>query len=769
MTPFSSATAASPALVFDATGAGLAPTAARTEARGAVAPDGRVLGATNFHLTLDGEPLPLVSGELILQRYPVDEWPEAVRALRDGGCSVVSSYVFWGQVEPRAGEFDFTGSNDVRRFAQVCADEGMLFAPRVGPFNNSEFLLGGLPPWLYGMPLTERSDDPRYLARVGRYFERLAEELRGLYWSDGGPIVVVQLENELTHAPNDWRTLFGYTATDHRGPGAADFDAHMASLRGLAIDAGILPPYFSMTAWGLPGDLPTEGYLPSYGAYMDLHPNTGGNHTLTTFVPGDYPTRGVDPILFSELGTGSPARAAYRAMTPPESMLTTAVTRLASIESIFLGYYLFHGGTNPVRGDGFGWTTKEPAFPQRSYDFWAPVSEFGERRESFHLALPFNRFVQEFGADLARTEVVQPADPVVDPDEDRLRAVLRADGSRGFVFLVNHGDIHPLSERAGVTVTVATDAGTVAFPRRAELTVASSAALVLPIGLDLGAGLTLATATAQPLARLGSAVTPVVAFHAPAGSVAEFAFTGIGVEAVEAGTGVEVFDDPDGATVLVTVDAARSFRIAGPGGTVELITLPTDQAEHSAIVATPAGRQLVSSDAELSTRGTTVELSLLRPLGEGDGTAAVLRRHTSGTDLVVDLPAPAIAVDAIAVEQLAPGRALLTLRDPAADVDGLWLDIAYSGDLCRLFDAATGLLVADDFSRGIPWRIRLGRFADALRADGLQLRVEPLSERVEVPDDEGILLDHAEQPQGDATIDGLAFAERVTTVVDLGA
>jgi hypothetical protein len=176
---------------------------------------------------------------------------------------------------------------------------------------------------------------------------------------------------------------------------------------------------------------------------------------------------------------------------------------------------------------------------------------------------------------------------------------------------------------------------------------------------------------------------------------------------------------------------------------------------------------LVTSDSELSHVGDSIELSRIVPVG-GAGTSAVLRRPGFGADLRIELPAPASRAP-ILVETLGEGRALLTVDDPAADLDELWLDVAYTGDLVRLFDAGSGILVGDDFSRGIPWRLRLGRFERALRGPGLQLRVEPVSSVVEVANEEGILFDHSERPEGDARIDGLEFSERVTAQTPIAA
>lgn len=718
---------------------------------GGTDPQGRRLTANNYHFEIDGRPLPLVAGELQFQRYPAEEWEHAVLALKSAGCTMVSSYVFWNLVEPRPGEFDFTGGNDVRRFTELCHRHGMLFSPRIGPYNNAEFSVGGLPPWLYGMPLTERSNDPRYLRLVGRYYRRLGQELSGLYWQDGGPVTVVQLENELTHAPNDWRTLFGYTATDHRGPTGNDFTTHMEHLRQLALEAGIAAPVFSMTGWGAgTGEPPSDAFLVGYGGYMDLHPRPR-NSALTVFGSQDFPFRGHLPVAFCELGGGSPTRAAYRPVTAPDDVLIGALTRLGTIETIMLGYYMMHGGTNPVRGD-FGWMTKEPEFSLLSYDFGAPVSEFGERRAPFYRTVPVNRFVTEFGPELARMRAVQSAEPVTDPEEDRLRTAVRSDGASAFVFLANYGNRTPLSARDDVSLAVTLDKENIRFPRCSRLSVAAGSSAILPVGLDLGDGVTLVSATAQPLARLRDHTV----FFRPGDGDVEYALRGMDDTRLAG---------PDGVTTVVMGDGSLTV-----GNTLQIVTLSREQAEHSQVAYLAGERRLVTSPDDLTLDGDTVTVSRRVPLGTAPGPfawdvlpapdavrmdgsdaeeeqAGPLARYTTAA------PRPALAQDAVVVEKLSPSRWLLRVPDAEADeLDSLWADIDYAGDLCRMFDAGTGTLIGDDFHHGVPWRVRLGRFRHALAGEGVQLRVEPRATAERTADAEGILLDSREEIHGPAEI-----------------
>lgn len=758
---------------FDAHDAALVLDDSAVRSWGRPNPAGAQLGANNYFLTLDGRPFPIVSGELIMQRYPRGEWAEAIAALRAGGCTMVSSYLFWSLVEPTPGRFDFTGQNDIRTFAQLCADHGMLFAPRIGPFNNSEFLLGGLPPWLYGMPLTERSNDPAYLDRVGAYFDAVAGQLEGLYWQDGGSIVVVQLENELSHAPNDWSTLFGYTATDHRGPEGEEFTRHMETLQELARSSGIRPPYFAMTGWRTAGDVP-DGFLPSYAGYMDLHHRPGANNVLTTFTYADYPYRGRLPVIFSELGTGSPARAAYRPMTPTPMTVTTALTRLGSVESIFLGYYMFHGGTNPVRGDGFGWMTKEPAFALRSYDFWAPVSEFGERRDSFYALNLVNRFVQDFGAELADMQVVHPDDPVTDPDDDRVRTVIRSDGNSAFVFISNYGNNIPLGDRKDVRFDVTLRDETMRFPRHEPLQIAAGDGVILPVALDLGADVVLASGLAWPIARMSSGTTKTTVLAAVQGRT-EYVLRGVRADDLAVPEDSAIIEETDGVTVIFPASDASTITVSRPGGLVKIVTISRDQARHLQSFGEGAHRVLVTSPDEFDGTAREITVSRRRELGESfdvGSTVSTIRADGAVSAFEITLPPAPSSEDALVVERLSETRVVITAA-PGASADSpdplpdLWADIAYTGDLCRLFDAETGLLIGDDFNRGIPWRLKLGRFSGQLRSRGVQLRAEPIARKESIIDPTGILLDNVTYIEGVVEIRDIRLTQTVRVPVAL--
>lgn len=95
----------------------------------------------------------------------------------------------------------------MRRFIELCGQRGLNFVLRIGPFVHGEWRNGGLPDWLYGQPFGVRSNDPRYLAHVGRFYNEIGAQVEGLLFRDGGPIIAIHIENEYMHAGAPWETV----------------------------------------------------------------------------------------------------------------------------------------------------------------------------------------------------------------------------------------------------------------------------------------------------------------------------------------------------------------------------------------------------------------------------------------------------------------------------------------------------------------------------------------------------------------------------------
>jgi len=164
-----------------------------------VRPDGFVL---------DGRPFQYRCGELHFSRIPRAYWPHRLRMLRALGLNAVSPYIFWSVHEPAHGKYVFRGEADVAAFVRLAAAEGLKVLLRPGPYVCAEWDFGGLPPWLLATPdIRVRCCDPRFLAAARAWLLRLGRELAPLQSSRGGPIILVQVENEYGSYGDDQRYL----------------------------------------------------------------------------------------------------------------------------------------------------------------------------------------------------------------------------------------------------------------------------------------------------------------------------------------------------------------------------------------------------------------------------------------------------------------------------------------------------------------------------------------------------------------------------------
>lgn len=147
----------------------------------------------------------MISGEMHPARIPREYWRHRVQMARAMGCNTVAAYIFWNYHESKEGSFDFeTGNRNIREFIKICQEENMWVILRPGPYVCAEWDFGGLPPYLLKIPdIKIRCMDTRYMAAATRYINRLSKEIVPLQCSKGGPIVMVQIENEYGSFGND--------------------------------------------------------------------------------------------------------------------------------------------------------------------------------------------------------------------------------------------------------------------------------------------------------------------------------------------------------------------------------------------------------------------------------------------------------------------------------------------------------------------------------------------------------------------------------------
>ncbi|MCX5144550.1 MULTISPECIES: beta-galactosidase family protein [unclassified Streptomyces] len=302
--------------------------------------------------TLDGEPFRLLSGGMHYFRTHPGQWSDRLRKARLMGLNTVETYVPWNLHQPRPDSFSLDGGLDLPRFLGLAAAEGLHVLLRPGPYICAEWEGGGLPSWLLAEPdIRLRSRDPRFLAAVDDYFDRLLTPLRPYLASRGGPVLAVQVENE-----------YGAYGDD---TGYLEYLA--ASLRRCGVDV----PLFTCDQ---PADL-ERGALPGVLATANFGSRSDeGLATLRAHQPKG-------PLMCTEFwigwfdrwGAHHVVRDAGHAARELDELLSTGAS---------VNFYMFHGGTN------FGFTngandkhTYRPTVT--SYDYDAPLDEAGDPTEKF--------------------------------------------------------------------------------------------------------------------------------------------------------------------------------------------------------------------------------------------------------------------------------------------------------------------------------------------------------------------------------------------------
>ena len=151
----------------------------------------------NKTFLLNGEPFIVKAAEVHYPRIPRPYWEHRIQMCKALGMNSVCIYIFWNIHEQKEGEFDFTDNNDIAEFCRIAQKNGMYVIVRPGPYVCAEWEMGGLPWWLLkkkDIKLRER--DPYFMERVKIFEEKVGEQLKPLTIQNGGPIIMMQVENE---------------------------------------------------------------------------------------------------------------------------------------------------------------------------------------------------------------------------------------------------------------------------------------------------------------------------------------------------------------------------------------------------------------------------------------------------------------------------------------------------------------------------------------------------------------------------------------------
>lgn len=448
-------------------------------------------------LLIDGRRVVPVMGEIHYSRIPADEWSDEVRKMKDGGVTVAATYVFWNHVEEREGVFDWSGQRDLRRFIEICKKAELPVVLRLGPFCHGEVRNGGIPDWMFTKGCKMREENATFMHYAERLYRQIFTQVQGLQWKDGGPVIAVQFDNE------------------YRGRGS-----YLMALKRIALSIGFDLPFYTRTGWPeLRTPVPFGEMLPLYGDYADgfwerSTKETAGNYykafnfkafrsstAIATEQLGEQKERlnKADeqyPYFTCELGSGMMTAYHRRPYIYPEDSYSMALVKLGSGSNL-LGYYMYHGGTNPEGMKYLNENQRTPAtnyndMPVKTYDFQAPLGEFGQRYPHYYTLRKLHLFCHDFGETLAMMDATFPSpQDIRKGDDTQLRWSYRSQGDSGFVFVNNYERLQELSPKRGVQFDVCG----VRFPQR-PMTVPAGAMFIFPVNIS-----GIRYATAQLIAR----------------------------------------------------------------------------------------------------------------------------------------------------------------------------------------------------------------------------------------------------------------------------
>lgn len=716
-------------------------------------PNGDTIGVNSFYLEKNNIPFIPVIGEFHFSRYPHQFWDQEIKKMKAGGISIIASYLFWNMHEYKEGQFNWSGDLDVRHFVELCAKNNMQVLMRIGPFDHGEIRSGGLPDWLYGRPIDIRSNDKTYLFYVNRLYQEIGKQLKGLMFKDGGPIVGIQLENEYQHSAAPW----GFTYMDAQrewtaarrdeaitqvGVGvntkgneyAAVGSEHMKTLKQLARNAGLIAPIYTATGWGF-GTIVQKASIPVMAGYAypfweeSIQPSKlylfKDIQRNPDYAPVSYDTS-LYPSMAAELGTGMSVLYSRRPRVPAESFLPLMVRTIGS-GSNGLGYYMYHGGTTPsidnyYYSEGFGLNSK-------SYDYQAPLGEFGYPTGGYYSLKLINYFLRDYGFDLAPLYTNLPVTNNTNKpaETSTLRYAVRSDGNKGYVFMHNFQDHVTTTDLKDLKLEIQTKAGIVKFPSIGTFTLKSGSSAIFPFNTTYD-GVEIAMATVQPFCRFTNNGKPYNVLVSIDGISPEIILKG---KAKVSDSGIKSEIKNGNTVVRFQNGKATEVQINGRS----FLILPYELALHAYTVGDKDKNLIISSalvydsEGQISletTKPDSTVVSTYPAVGKIISTLGSVRNMKSSIEKVsqwkIDLP---VVEPNIQLKQTDARHFALKATDVDwTKVDDIFITFNYRGDrgVCMM----NGILQTDNFYTSRPWIVGLKRYSEELKNNEMYFYFLPM-------------------------------------------
>ena len=519
-------------------------------------PNGDKITFDSQSLLVNNEGIILIMGENQFSRQPdVSEWRSQLLTMKAGGLNTVGTYVFWIHHEEINNTWIWDDFRNLRQFVSICGEIGLNVFIRAGPWAHGEARNGGFPDWLQHSDVPLRSTDPRFVSLVTELYAQIHQQLNGLYYSQGGPVVGIQIDNEYS---GSWE--------------------YLDTLKNVSIQQGIDVPFYSRTGWPPLNPAPPlapSNYsflLPFFGGYADgFWDRTIGPVAsyYSSFMFALTQDSGY-PILSVELGGGMTSSYHRRILMFPDDMGALATVAIGSGTNS-LGYYIYHGGTHPIGQLSTLQESQISGYPNdlamRDYSFYAPISEFGNVRGHYHLLRRLHLLVSEWSSTLSRMPVSFP--DVVPPSYDdttNLRWSIRSNGTSGFIFVNQYQRHTNMSSVNNVQFNISLSNGnTLLVPQASSpnITVPAGKYFVWPFNMPIETtGITIVYATAMPITKLHNTDGSIVMiFGNTEGINSEFVFQDIQHTSITvvSCTGATCTPQSDGTLLIQSIALSTNY------------------------------------------------------------------------------------------------------------------------------------------------------------------------------------------------------------------
>ena len=341
---------------------------------------------------LNGKPFVVKAAEVHYPRIPRPYWEHRIRMCKALGMNTLCLYVFWNIHEQQMGQFDFTGNNDVAEFCRLAQKNGLYVIVRPGPYVCAEWEMGGLPWWLLKKKdIQLRQRDEFFMERVRIFEQKVGEQLAPLTIQQGGPIIMIQVENE-------------YGSYGEDKPYVSEIRDCLRSIYGDQLTLFQCDWSSNFTKNGLDDLVWTMNF------------GTGANIDQQFKRLGEL--RPDAPKMCSEFWSGWFDKWGARHETRPAKDMVAGMDEMLS-KGISFSLYMTHGGTSFGHWAG----ANSPGFAPdvTSYDYDAPINEYGQATPKYH---ELRNMMQKY-SDRRLPAVPKPAAPVITVPKFTLERVMR--------------------------------------------------------------------------------------------------------------------------------------------------------------------------------------------------------------------------------------------------------------------------------------------------------------------------------------------------------